>query len=140
MIKNLPVNAGDTGSILGSGRSPGKVNGNPTPVFFPGKSHGQRSLMRYSLCGRTCAHTHTYRPDTDILYYVWILLVIMVAFCPQQVAEITCRDSLGSSLLPPLGVTSMYTMFFDFSMHFPCCGIQPPSFFINPHSSVDLFL
>ena len=24
----------------------------PTPVFLPGKSHGQRSLVGYSLCGR----------------------------------------------------------------------------------------
>ena len=31
------------GSILGSGRSPGEGNGNPTPVFLFGKSHGQRS-------------------------------------------------------------------------------------------------
>ena len=29
MVKNLPVNAGDEGSIPGSGRSPGKGNGNP---------------------------------------------------------------------------------------------------------------
>ena len=29
MVKNLPANAGDTGSIYGSGRSPGEGNGNP---------------------------------------------------------------------------------------------------------------
>ena len=29
MVKNLPANAGDMGWILGSGRSPGKGNGNP---------------------------------------------------------------------------------------------------------------
>ena len=29
MIKNLPANAGDEGSILGSGRYPGEGNGNP---------------------------------------------------------------------------------------------------------------
>ena len=28
MIKNLPTSAGDVGSILGSGRSPGEGNGN----------------------------------------------------------------------------------------------------------------
>ena len=28
MVKNLPANAGDTGSIPGSGRSPGGGNGN----------------------------------------------------------------------------------------------------------------
>ena len=38
-------NAGDPGSILGLGRSPGEGNGNPsTPVFLPGEFHGQRSL------------------------------------------------------------------------------------------------
>ena len=29
MVKNLPDNAGDTGSIPGSGRSPGEQSGNP---------------------------------------------------------------------------------------------------------------
>ena len=28
IVKNLPANAGDTGSISGSGRSPGEGNGN----------------------------------------------------------------------------------------------------------------
>ena len=31
VVKNLPVNAGDTGSIPGSGRSPGEGNDNPLP-------------------------------------------------------------------------------------------------------------
>ena len=47
VVKNLPVNAEDTGYvglIPGSGRSPGGRNGNPLPVFVPGESHGQRSL------------------------------------------------------------------------------------------------
>ena len=51
MIKNLPANAGDireAGSIPGSGISPGGGHGNPTPVFLPGESHGQRSLAGYS--------------------------------------------------------------------------------------------
>ena len=41
--KNLPANRGDTrdGSIHGSGRSP-EEGWQPTPVFMPGKSHGQR--------------------------------------------------------------------------------------------------
>ena len=29
VVKNPPANAGDPGSILGSGRSPGEGNGNP---------------------------------------------------------------------------------------------------------------
>ena len=48
MVKNPPANAG---SVSRSGRSPGVGHGNP-PVFLPGKSHGQRSLVGYSPWGR----------------------------------------------------------------------------------------
>ena len=47
VVKNLPANAGDMGLIPGSGRSPGEGKWQPTPVFLPGKSHGQRSLVGY---------------------------------------------------------------------------------------------
>ena len=33
VLKNPPANAGDTGSIPGSGRSPGKGNSNPLHYF-----------------------------------------------------------------------------------------------------------
>ena len=39
--------ARDSGSIPGSGISPGEGNGNP-PVFLPGEAHGQRNLAGYS--------------------------------------------------------------------------------------------
>ena len=42
VVKNLPVNAGDMDSIPASERSPEKQKA--TPVFLPGKIHGQRSL------------------------------------------------------------------------------------------------
>ena len=35
--KESACSIGDTGSILGSGRSPGEVIGFPTPVFLPGE-------------------------------------------------------------------------------------------------------
>ena len=50
-VKNLPANAGDIrdiGSIPGSGRFPWRRAWQPTPVFLPGESHGQRSLVGYS--------------------------------------------------------------------------------------------
>ena len=61
-------NAGDPGLIPGLGRSPGEGNGNllqcswrrkwqPTPVFLPGESHGQRSLAGYS--PRGCEESDT---------------------------------------------------------------------------------
>ena len=64
VVKNLPANAGDVGSIPGSGRSPEEENGNPSR-----KSHQQRSLMGYSPWGckigrhnsaiKQQQHTHT---------------------------------------------------------------------------------
>ena len=45
--KESPFSAGDPGSIPGLGRFPGEGNGNPTSVFLPGKSHGQRTLAGY---------------------------------------------------------------------------------------------
>ena len=70
MVKNLPANAEDirdSGSNSGFGRSLGGGCGNPpwvgkipwrrawqpTPVFLPEESHGQRSLVGYSLWGST---------------------------------------------------------------------------------------
>ena len=44
--------AGDGGSIPGSGRCPGGGHGNTTPVFLPGESHGQRNLLGYIPWGR----------------------------------------------------------------------------------------
>ena len=51
MVRNPPANAGDMGSIPGSGRYLGEGNSNPLPVFLPGKSHGQRSPEGYSPWG-----------------------------------------------------------------------------------------
>ena len=52
VVKNLPAKAGDSRDaeslIPGSGRSPWIRKWQPTPVFLPGKSHGQRSLAEWS--------------------------------------------------------------------------------------------
>ena len=53
--KESACNAGDTGDaslILGSGRFPWRKKWQPTPVYLPGESHGQRSLVGYSPWGR----------------------------------------------------------------------------------------
>ena len=51
MVKNLPTNARDAGSIPGLGRFPWSRKWQPTPVFLPGKFHGPRSLAGYTLSG-----------------------------------------------------------------------------------------
>ena len=51
-VKASACNAGDLGSIPGSGRSLWRWKWQPTPVFLPGESHGQRSVVGYSPRGR----------------------------------------------------------------------------------------
>ena len=51
VVKNMPANAGDTGSIPGLGRFLWRRKWQPTPVFLPGEFHGQRSLVGYSPWG-----------------------------------------------------------------------------------------
>jgi len=54
VVKNLPnspANAGDVREadlIPGSGRFPWSRKWQPTPVFLPGKFHGERNLVGYS--------------------------------------------------------------------------------------------
>ena len=52
MVKNSPANAGDVrdmGLIPGWGRFPWRRKWQPTPVFLPGESHGQKSLVGYTV-------------------------------------------------------------------------------------------
>ena len=49
--KEATRNAGDMGLIPGSRRLPWRRKWQPTPVFLPGESHGQRSLVGYSAWG-----------------------------------------------------------------------------------------
>ena len=54
VVKNPPANTGDLrdmGSIPGFGKIPERRNWQPTPVFLPGESHGQMSLVGYSPWG-----------------------------------------------------------------------------------------
>ena len=54
MVKNPPANAGDIrdeGSIPGQ-EDPRKTACQPSPVFLPGESQGQRNLECYSPWGR----------------------------------------------------------------------------------------
>ena len=78
MVKRLIArNAGDPGSIPGSGRSPGEENGNPLQ-WIGLEFHGQRSLVGYSPSGGKESDTtewlhfpfflslfHPYFPDPD---------------------------------------------------------------------------
>jgi len=67
VVKNLPANAGDNrpGFNPRIRKILWRRKWQPTPVFLPGKFHGQRSLAGYSLWGQesdTTEHTHTQVP------------------------------------------------------------------------------
>ena len=57
MVKNLVCNAGNVVSIPGLGRFPWTRTLQPTPVFLPGESHGQSSLVGYSPRGHKESET-----------------------------------------------------------------------------------
>ena len=50
-VKSVCCNAGDPGSMPGSGRAPWGRERPPTPVFLPGESQGQRKLVGYMVLG-----------------------------------------------------------------------------------------
>ena len=54
--KESACNAGDPGSIPGSGRSPGEGNGNPLQYSCLEEFHGHRSLSGYSPWGLRVRH------------------------------------------------------------------------------------
>jgi len=52
VVKNLLANAEDAGSVPGLILVSWRRKWQATPVFLPGKFHGQRSLVGYSPWGR----------------------------------------------------------------------------------------
>ena len=62
VVKNQPADAGDAGWIPGPGKIPWRRKWQPTPVFLPRESCGQRSLGVYSRWGcqewDTTEHAH----------------------------------------------------------------------------------
>ena len=50
VVKNPPAKAGDAGDVdlIPNQEIPWRGKWTPTPVFFPGKFHGQRSLAGFS--------------------------------------------------------------------------------------------
>ena len=66
--KESVCNAGDVGSIPGLGRSLGEGAGSPPQYSRLGKSHGQRSLVGYSLEGVEKELDMTKQLNNNIIY------------------------------------------------------------------------
>ena len=70
-VKNPPANAGDMSAVPGAGRPSGKRRWQPTPVFLPGKSHEQRSLVGYSPWGCRVRHDLATEPPHSRPVFWW---------------------------------------------------------------------
>ena len=65
VVKNLPANVGDPGSVPGLGRFPWRREWQHTPVLLPGELHGQSNLAGYSPWGqKRLGHDLVTKPPT----------------------------------------------------------------------------
>jgi len=87
VVKNLPAKAGDADSIPGSRISCGE-GWQPIPIFLPGETHGQRSLVSYSpwvaksqtQLSNTHTHTHTHIHTSfkAVCFFCWNFLISLL--------------------------------------------------------------
>ena len=54
------------------GKIPWRRTWQPTPVFLPRESHGQRSLAGYSPCGRRVRHTEQVSTVQQVSQLIWL--------------------------------------------------------------------
>ena len=80
MVKNLPAKAeaaGDAGSTPESGRFPCRRKWQLSPVFLPGESHGQGSLVGYGPWGlkeldmTVITHACMYMQPLPVIWDFW---------------------------------------------------------------------
>ena len=134
MIKNLSANAGDTrdtGSILGSGRSPGVGNGNPLQYscLENPKDRGAwwvidhqfaKSWTRLSLYARARAHTHTH---THTQQYHFIISAFSMLHLVWMTTPASCLCSPALLQHLPSWNTSLHTFYSGGAPH--CLLIKP---------------
>ena len=87
-IKNPPANAGGMCSISGLGRFPWRRKWQPTLVFLPEKSHGQRRYIPWGhkRVGHDLATIPPPQKVYSLLYHVNFLGVPMPSRCDRVVS------------------------------------------------------
>ena len=81
MVRNPPANAGECrrrGFDPWLGNIPGRRMWQPTPVFSPGESHGQRSLVGYSPWGHTRVGHDLVTKQQHVYIYIYIYTHIYI--------------------------------------------------------------
>ena len=82
--KESACNAGEPYLVPGSGRFPWRRGWQPTPIFLPGESHGQRSLMGYIQSMGLQRVRHDFATNNTHLPHVG------PALCPSQLGPSFC--------------------------------------------------
>ena len=80
-----------------SGRSPGEGNGLPTPVFFPGEFHGQKSLVGYS--SWSCRIRHDWVTSSHSLYLTVCDPMDCTGFSVRGILQARILEWVSHSLL-----------------------------------------
>ena len=80
VVKKPPANAGDAGFNPWVRKIPWKRKWQPSPVFLPGKSHGQMSLVGYSPSGRKGLVT---KQQDCLVFSVFIFHYLEGESCPD---------------------------------------------------------
>ena len=112
--KESICNSGDL-SLIQVGKIPWRRKWQPTPVFLPGESHGQRSLVCYSPWGRkesdmtewliltlymhTCTHTHTHTFSVFLWRALPNAFSSLASLCLSGLPPPSVPESLALSLI-----------------------------------------
>ena len=107
-------NAWNMGSIPGSGKSPWRRKWQPTPVFLPGKSHGQRNMVGYSPWGHKESDTIEWL-NFHILHYFNSLIVTLSWKGSKRQSK---NRSSYSKLFSANRVTSVSFVLWDYCVKF----------------------
>ena len=101
-VKASACNVGDLSSIPGSGRFPWRKKWQPTPVFLPGESHGQRSLMGYSPRGHkesdTTERLHFHFNNLNYSFKIFKTELKIIEILPQVGKNYGRRNPEGGML------------------------------------------
>ena len=91
VVKNPPANAGDVkrcGFNFWVGKIPWRRACQTTLVFWPGESHGQRSLVGYSPQG--CKELDTLK---QLSIHAYILYILLISLWDKSISDITFCNS-----------------------------------------------
>ena len=104
MVKNLPAMLETQIQSLGQ-EDPLEREWQPTPVSFPGESHGQRSLVGYSPRGHKesdtmeCTHTHTHSRLLSIELFNCSVFLLIFFFSIIMIQRKACIVTISLSML-----------------------------------------